>query len=753
MLQRRRTASAWATAFVVSIHTAGAEPRADADAFGDLDETYITATATPSPWLKTPGSGVLLKRSDFLARGGNDLGDLVRYDPTVSAPFSFASGDGTFGYGQTGYSGFNIRGSEANRILMLVDGIRQPEAFVSTSFSQDEGSQGGAGRDYYDPAMFEATEILKGSASALYGSDALGGVVAFRTPDPGDFLSKSGSNHAGMVRGQSFGVNESLAAQGFLALRQDAWSFLLGYAGRDGHETANNGRLSPNPQDFHSDSYLLKIHWQPSEADTVAFAFENFRRTRFVNALSAFGFSTPFDKEILNWEEQRRNRYSLRWIHRAEASPWLDEFDAQVYFQDTSNRSRNHSESVFGRVRDQSIAFDTRITGIQCQMRKRVGRHDLAYGFDFSDSLSENRFTRQDNGLPFDNNRTSFAPTDTTRLGLFLQSQYSPGDNSPWSWTLGLRADYFSLKPDVGGDYLARINAISAGRNDILPAGDITNFTLAPRLAATYRIDGENSAYFEYSYGVRNPNAEEVSMVFDHAPSGANPAGTITLPNPRLEEERNHNLEIGYKHQSRGARYAVAAYYNRYSNLIENGALTGEQAPDGRDILTTRNAGEAEIYGYELSASWQLGEYCSNFDGVEFGFATGRSWGVNRSTGKWLNSIDPWKSSAWIGYTADDASWGARLTGTYVDALKHADDSSGGPYFRPPSYFTLDLSAYWKVTDSLTVQAGVNNLLDEQYWIWGSSRRNGGHITNSAAATDRTTAPGTNGFISVSYQF
>ena len=417
----------------VMISLVGNSPAAikgEAEVFKELDETYITATARLSTWLETPGSGILLKRSDFFASGGNDLGDLVRYDPTISAPFSYASGDGTFGYGQTGYSGFNIRGSEGNRILMLVDGIRQPEAFVSTSFAQDEGSQGGAGRDYYDPAMFETTEILKGSASALYGSDALGGVVAFRTPNPDDFLKKNHPNYGGLLREQYFGVNESFATQGFLALRQNDWRLLLGYAGRNGVETKNNGKLKPNPQEFHSDNYLLKIKWQPSNIDKLAFTFENFYRNRFVNAISANGFTTPFNKEILNWEEQHRNRYSLRWIHKSANNAWFDEINTHAYYQDTSNESRNHSESVFGRIRDQSISFNTSIYGIQNQLKKRVGRHDLTYGTDFSESQSENHFQRTDNGLPFDRNRTTFAPTKSTRLGLFIQSQYQSSDTS-----------------------------------------------------------------------------------------------------------------------------------------------------------------------------------------------------------------------------------------------------------------------------------------------------------------------------------
>lgn len=730
-----------------------ADTRTEADAFEALPETFITATANPSSWLLTPGSGILIKRQDFIALGGSDFGDVVKYDPTVSAPYNFGSSDGTFGYGQTGYSGYSIRGIEGNRILMLVDGIRQPELFVSTSFAQDASSSGGAGRDYYDPAMFEATEILKGSASALYGSDALGGVVSFRTPDPKDFFKDSAQSYAGLLRTQYFSHNESFAGQGFFAFRHNEFSMLLGYAGRTGKETKNNGSSRPNPIDFDSSSYLLKLKWAPDSVHSFGFTYEYFTRDRFVNALSANGFSNIFDKEILNWENQQRNRYSVHWNYSPEESTWYDSIESQLYYQTTQNKSKNHSESIFGRIRDQNIAFDTRIVGLQSTFRKQLKRHHLTYGIDISKSRSENSFQRFDNGLPPFPNRISFAPSDTLRSAAFLQSQYSPSDTSPWQFIAGVRLDYYKIKPDLTAEYLERIQRISAGSSKILPAEDHELLTLSPRLDIIYKLDSETSLYAQYSHGIRNPTAEELSMIFDHPPSGGNPAGTLTLPNPSLEEEKSHAFELGYKHQNKNKRLKAALFYTRYSNFIENGVRTGELSDDGRDILTTVNRGHVDIYGFELGGSWQLERWHHSLKGLELGLTTGRTWGIDRDRDKWLNTIEPWKSVAWIGYTAPSEHFGTRLTATYVGSVKHVDDSSGGPFFRPPSYFTLDLNAYWKVTDNLTLQAGINNILDEKYWQWGNTRRAGGHIVNTNAIDDRSTAPGTNGFVSLTYQF
>jgi hemoglobin/transferrin/lactoferrin receptor protein len=68
---------------------------------------------------------------------------------------------------------------EGNRVLMIVDGVRVPD-----------GLEGAIplGRDYVDISSLKRVEILRGPASGLYGSDAIGGVVSYTTKDPSDYL-------------------------------------------------------------------------------------------------------------------------------------------------------------------------------------------------------------------------------------------------------------------------------------------------------------------------------------------------------------------------------------------------------------------------------------------------------------------------------------------------------------------------------------------------------------------------------------
>ncbi|MFT3952928.1 MAG: TonB-dependent receptor plug domain-containing protein [Piscinibacter sp.] len=86
----------------------------------------------------------------------------------------------------SGAGNFFIRGIGDNRVRLEIDGVRVPDY---------PGSNVGAGlytRDFVDYDSLKRVEIIRGPASALYGSDAIGGVVSFVTKDPGDYLREVG---------------------------------------------------------------------------------------------------------------------------------------------------------------------------------------------------------------------------------------------------------------------------------------------------------------------------------------------------------------------------------------------------------------------------------------------------------------------------------------------------------------------------------------------------------------------------------
>lgn len=99
------------------------------------------------------------------------LDDLFKYTPGVTVETN----------ARQGVQGINIRGIEGNRIKVLVDGVAQGNQF-------DSGNNFiNSSRVEVDTDLVKAVEIVKGAASSLHGSDAIGGIVAFETKDPSDF--------------------------------------------------------------------------------------------------------------------------------------------------------------------------------------------------------------------------------------------------------------------------------------------------------------------------------------------------------------------------------------------------------------------------------------------------------------------------------------------------------------------------------------------------------------------------------------
>src|SRR5690606_6019581 len=86
--------------------------------------------------------------------------------------------------GRDGNAGFNIRGLAGDRVLILVDGIRQPRSYINGSNA--------FGRDTFSLGLLKRMEVVRGPSSVLYGSDGLAGLVNFITHEPADFLAGPG---------------------------------------------------------------------------------------------------------------------------------------------------------------------------------------------------------------------------------------------------------------------------------------------------------------------------------------------------------------------------------------------------------------------------------------------------------------------------------------------------------------------------------------------------------------------------------
>lgn len=134
----------------------------------NLDQVTISATRQEQSVNSVPSTVTVHTREELDRNNVNSIKDLVRYEPGVSV-----GGAGQRG----GISGYNIRGIDGDRILTQVDGVEVPDGFFNGPYAKTQ-------RNYVDPEIVKRVEILRGPASVLYGSNAIGGAVSYYTLDP-----------------------------------------------------------------------------------------------------------------------------------------------------------------------------------------------------------------------------------------------------------------------------------------------------------------------------------------------------------------------------------------------------------------------------------------------------------------------------------------------------------------------------------------------------------------------------------------
>jgi hemoglobin/transferrin/lactoferrin receptor protein len=704
-----------------------------------LDDVVVTATRTERPINATPGTVNFIDLSDVVAV---TLNETVRGEALVSVPFAF-SGAGV-AYQRGGASSINIRGVEGNRVLLQVDGVRVPDEFRL-------GGSEPTGRDYFDPELFKRLEILQGSASALYGSDALGGVVTFTTKSPADYLHGK-SFHAG-AKTSCRSVDDGRSYAGTVAASAGQVQALVIYSRRDGHEMENNGSVAPNPEDYSSDAVLAKVAWLPSASHRFEFSVENFDRevvAEVNNKEVTSGTATTTGLSL----DSRTNRFRLSGSYLFEGDVGLfDRLEARVYLQDANTTDFARERITYSppsgangafRNRDITTAFNNDTSGFSAAAVKRVGEtHRFAYGVEGSRTETDKPWRSVVTNAfgTTSPNEPRMADTETDRLGAYLQDEIE--------WKLGtrnltlipgVRVDQFKLTPDNSPAYLA----VTAGQR--APAFD--EVAVSPKLGVVFALTEKLNAYAQYNRGFRYPTAEDLTATF------TNPTVRYrTIPNPAIQEETSDAFEAGVKgHPIKGLTVRLAVFDTRYDNFIEQIAFAPAALQDfvnwPSGTFQTQNRANARIHGVELWTRLSFGEFSPSLHGFSLTTSVGKATGNYTADGvrTRLTSVEPLKALAALAYDVRGGRFGVSLSAEHAES----GQPGGSTQFVAPSFTVLDAAAYWRAQDRLTLRVGLNNLTDEKFWRYASVR---GVTVTQLSEQQRRTEPGFNATISAQLTF
>ncbi|MDE2976779.1 MAG: TonB-dependent hemoglobin/transferrin/lactoferrin family receptor [Acidobacteriota bacterium] len=702
-----------------------------------LDEVTVTADHVPSSLRDTPGNVSIVTEEDIEDQLFEDIADLVKYEPGV-----YVEGDAT----RLGLNGFNIRGIGGNRVLTQVDGVPGAEQFDFGPFNVHQQA--------IDIDTLKSAEIVRSAGSALYGSDAVGGVISLITKNPSDYLG-GGNRHVGLKAGfdgRSNDSNLNLAVAG----GGDAARASLFVSSNDGSELDNAGQTGglgmdrdrPNPQERERLQALGKAVYDISAGNTVRAVFELNSTDAETEVFSALGTSRlgPFtftNLEVLADDTQDRSRASLEQVVRSGGAvdQWSWRFNAQNV-DTTQNVAEHRLTASFGPPiesnRNGDLWFEQKTLGADMNGLVETGTADsfssaIYFGGSFlidEFDMLRDRVEHDLSGRPV---RTRlvfpskyFPQTETEETGVYTQAELR------WNRVTlipGVRHDRFVVDADPSDAVY-----IAAGG---LPAASLDEDAVSPKLGAAIELRRTTTLTAQYAAGFRAPPYSSINTGFTNLAGGYQ-----TIANPALEPEISDNFELGLRWSAGGTSWSVNGFQNRYDDFIEF-----QNVGFNRQLRVVEfqnvNLTEVEIDGVEFRLESRLG------DNVLLRAAYARIDGhdVTGGTSVPLASVAPNEGVLGLRYLSSSAKWGLDGSVRLVDD-RDPEKVADGEHV-PEGYEVVDLVAFFALPADMKLRIGVLNATDEAYFeSW--------HVRGRQASDPRLllySSPGRNVVASLSYNW
>ena len=702
--QSERLAAAWAAA--VSLCAVTAVHAGDAPAYGHedgqlLDQVVVVANKDERSIREIAANVTVLSRAGLNNDLATSMADVFRYVPGVD----YEAGGTRFGT-----EGINIRGIGGNRVAILVDGVPLTDQFDTGSFSN-------ATRDFIDAGLVQSIEVLHGPASALYGSSAIGGVVAVRTPDPGDLVSDRG--FGGDFLGTWRDADQSRHAQAMFALGDRSLGLMAGLSWRDGEQLDSAaGPDGIDTKDQERQTALIKFvaddpwgrTWRASVIHQDSHTLSDLNsvlgagRYRTTTALEG---NDSYEMDVVNLAYEFGSPDGL--VDAGIVRAFYETADIQQYTLD-ERAAATTPVSI-----DRFFSYDQEIRGVELNLWKNftgeIVSHRLGIGLEYRD-----RFTEEyRDGLSTDlatGTQTNvllgevfplrdFPVSKTTETAAFVEDTISVGD---WTIVAAIRADRFDLSPRPDAIYL-----------EDYPSYEIVSIEeseLSPKLGVIYSMTPGIDVYAQYSHGFRAPPYSDANISLD-MPFFAYRA----IPNPDLKSESSDGFDIGLRWHGIRASARLAVFRTEYEDFIESKINLGLDPVSGFTLFQSQNISATEIEGIEAGGTGRFGKNESFGLDVAAYYARG----TNKDNGEALNSVGPAQATAGFSWYSANETRQLRLKGTFTDAYERRDESRG-ELFKPAGHAVFDLYLTQSLGSRTVVRAGLHNLTDRTYWNWSDVR-------------------------------
>ncbi len=663
-----------------------------------LDQIVVVAHKDERSIRDIAANVTVLSRTQLNDELATSINDVFRYIPGIDYE---AAGN------RFGTEGINIRGIGGNRVAIVVDGVPLSDHF-------DVGSFSNATRDFIDAGLIENIEVLHGPASALYGSSAIGGVVAVKTPDPIDLMGSR--RKGGDLLTTWRGADNSMQGQVMMGLGDRSLGFTAGVSWRNGSEIESAAAKDTlDTRDADRRTALLKFVADDRLGNSWRVGLIHQESHTLSNLKSMLGAGRYRSTTALEGDD----RYQLDLLNVAyefgAPGGWVDNGIVRTYFETADIAQKTLDERGNARTPvsiDRFFGFDQEIRGLEVNLWKdmessRVS-HRLGLGLDyrerrteeFRDGLSTNLETgEQTNTLLGEVFPLRDFPISTTKeIGAYIEDTLSFGD---WTVIAALRADRFELSPSQDPMYL-----------EDYPFAELVSLTesdVSPKLGVIYKLTPDTDVYLQYSHGFRAPPYADANIGLDMPFFNYR-----AIPNPDLKSESSDGFDLGLRWHGARSAMRLSIFHTRYEDFIESKVRLGADPVSGRILFQSQNLDETRIEGIE--AGWEFRSGAVGLDGSAY-----YAHGVNKENNEHLNSVGPAQAVLGMSWHSQDDRRQLRLKSTLTDSWSDRDETSG-ELFKPSGYAVFDLFLTQQLGSRTTLRAGLHNLADRSYWNWSDIR-------------------------------
>lgn len=652
-------------------------------------------------------------------------------NPQTAAEMLELSGSVYLQKSQMGGGSPIIRGFEANRVLLVIDGVRLNNAIYRSGHLQNAIT--------VDNAIIENTNIIYGSNSVIYGSDAIGGVVHYETKSPlfkSEIDSINNNNANAYVRyatankektghfdfnlgGKKIAAITSITYSDFDDLRMGEtvnsdypeFGVVKYYADR-----VNNEDVITRKKDFTkqigtgysqldllekisfkvSDNFLLTLNTQYSTSSDVP---------RY-DQLTDLNSTNPEDLEWAEWHYGPQNRLLGSLSAKIKSgSNWFNKVEILGHYQkiDEDRITRKFGNDIRTTREEDVDVFGINIDFVNSNKEKS----QWYYGFEvIHNNVKSTAFSEDIITLEKTVASTRYPDDGSTLTNAGVYITYKNKFTEKATYSLGARYSFSALSAAF-----ADTSFISLPFNEI----KTNNGALTGSAGLAYHPNKKWNVQLAVSSAFRSPNVDDVGKVFSKR-------DYVLVPNDQLTPEYSYNGEIGVT-RAFGKEDLVINVVGFYT-LLQDAVVRDFHTIDGLDSLayegellqiqTNRNANEAIVYGTSLNIKAKLSE------GFNVKSTLNYTKGTNTTLDVPLAHIPP------LYGRTDFIIHSAPLTlAVYLKYQGWKDIEDYSPFGEDneekatidgtPSWWTANIRAEMKLSNSVSIQAALENMLDVHY--------------------------------------